>query len=164
MSMIDHTLSAIESTRNRGSRDLLLGYFSPSPHHFPPCVVLIPATSPLHFAPICTLHTPKDCQPPPTVSHRSPHNATSPCYPPTYITFSLFPCFPLIFLQPSHSPFSLSFYGCVCFWQLQFVYMDCSCLLLLVVCDFAGGWKIFGVDYAPLGLKATHHLFDRSPN
>jgi hypothetical protein len=107
MSTIDRTLSAIERTCNKGSRDLLLGHFSPSPHHFPPCAELIPAPSHLYLAPTCTLHTPKHSLPSPTAAH-SHSPATTRCHKsllPTHVhhIFHYYPVFHRFFSNP-HTP------------------------------------------------------------
>jgi hypothetical protein len=44
------------------------------------------------------------------------------------------------------------------------MYTDCSCPLWLVFLMFCRGLDNFRGGSTPLGLKATHHLFDRIPN
>jgi hypothetical protein len=66
--MIDHTLSAIEHTRNRGLSDLFLGHFSLCPYH----CSLLPSTVPL-TAPVYPLH-------------QSTHRHSSPLPPPLTTT------------------------------------------------------------------------------
>jgi hypothetical protein len=86
ISTINRTLWAKERTRERGSRDLLIGHFSPFPHHFHP---LSPALSPnVESSPTGLAHL--NSHPPPTTTHGHSPATTRRHRPPTPNHFTTF--------------------------------------------------------------------------
>ena len=169
MSTIDRTLRAIEHTRNRGLRDLLIGHFSVSPITFP----MIPAPShSLHLHIRCTssLITHHHSRPPPATVNRHnplpltptaphfqfslPHTITSPPLPPQPFTF-----FFLFFFL-----FSI-LTNCNLLQQIVVVF----CVVLLVFCrglDIFFGIVVLHLDCKPPTnclikvLNRTHNASD----
>jgi hypothetical protein len=112
--------------------------FPTSPQHSPPA----PSTLPLHLL----THTLTHRQPPLMVvaGHHRHHR---PLYRPHLTTFSLFPCFPPAYPQPSHSQTFTNFFE-------FFVLNNCNLLGQIVVVlyfCFVGGWKNFRVVFHHLG-------------
>ena len=109
-SMIDHTFRVIEHTRNRGSRDLLIGHFS-----FPPSLFPCPRRCPFHCT--CIFTAPAHSSPTATHDHRRPPYTTISHYHSPLLHHIFSSLLHTITNPPSHSqPFTN--FSTLCFLQL----------------------------------------------
>ena len=129
-SMIDRILRAIECTRNRGSRDLLIGHFSLSPSLSPS-----PQSRPSHYT--CTsnssLITHHHSRPPPaTVNHHKPLPLT-----PTAPHFKFSHLFTIT--SPPSQPQPFTFFFFFLFFIFYFFFSFLFCIAKgLAICKFRG--------------------------
>ena len=145
----------------RRSRNPLIGHFFCFPHHFSPAPCTPLQLSPHSLNLTCYLHTLNHLHPLPTTTHtHSP--ATTHCLWPLSLTYlTIFPmpyCHPSCTFCPS-LPISPKIFLLLTNYNLciQIVFVSCARFLL-----FCRGLGNFWSDCSPLGMRATHHLFDRS--